>query len=159
MMDAIDAAVGLAEDAPLFAHRRARAAFVTGSESCRHAVLAPADDHGLGPALRLALACRIATLNADAALAASYRAALADTDADADIRALADGASTLPAPLSAMARQADLVTTNNQAASRADIAALVGAGLSNPQIVALSELIAFVNYQCRVTAGLRLLKD
>ncbi|GBQ92494.1 esterase [Gluconacetobacter liquefaciens] len=159
MMDAIDAAVGLVEDDPLFARRRARAEFVTGSEACRHAVLTPADDHGLGPALRLALACRIATLNADAALAASYRAILADTDADADTRALADGASALPSPLSTIARQADLVTTHNPSASQADIAALVQVGLSNPQIVALSELIAFVNYQCRVTAGLRLLKD
>ncbi|GBQ19355.1 hypothetical protein ACLRDC_12160 [Gluconacetobacter sacchari] len=159
MTDAIDAAVGLAEDAPLFAHRRARAAFVTGSEACRHAVLAPEDDHGLAPALRLALACRIATLNADTALATAYRTALAEADAGADLAALADGASALPAPLRAIARQADLVTTRNQTAARADIAALVKAGLSNPQIVALSELIAFVNYQCRVTAGLRLLKD
>jgi uncharacterized protein YciW len=33
------------------------------------------------------------------------------------------------------------------------------AGLNNAQIVALSELIAFVNFQTRVAAGLRLMRS
>lgn len=44
-------------------------------------------------------------------------------------------------------------------AARSDIERLEAAGLTNPQIVALSELIAFVNFQTRVAAGLRLLRS
>ena len=59
--------------------------------------------------------------------------------------------------LRAIVRHVDLVTLAPREASRADIAALAAVGLSEPDIVRLAELIAFVNYQVRVIAGLRLL--
>ena len=40
-----------------------------------------------------------------------------------------------------------------------DIAALKAAGVGEADIVRLSELAAFVNYQLRVVAGLKLLKE
>jgi uncharacterized protein YciW len=44
-------------------------------------------------------------------------------------------------------------------ATRQDIEALKVVGLSEADIVRLSELAAFVNYQLRVVAGLKLLKE
>ena len=58
-----------------------------------------------------------------------------------------------------MARHADLLTLAPRKATRADITALKDAGVSEADIVRLSELAAFVNYQQRVIAGVRLLKQ
>ena len=44
-------------------------------------------------------------------------------------------------------------------ATASDIAALKNAGIPEDDIVRLSELIAFVNYQVRVLAGLRLMAE
>ena len=60
------------------------------------------------------------------------------------------------ASLKAIIRHTDLVTINPKDAVIEDVAALPAAGLDNADIVQLSELIAFVSYQARVVAGLRL---
>jgi uncharacterized protein YciW len=153
--DAIDMVAGLSPADALFAMRRQRPEFVNGAELCRMSVLSPATDQGLPRDLRLALARRMAALNADAALVAAYDAQLVAPSAD--IAALAAGATVLPEPLASIARHTDLITTRPIGATAADIARLEAAGLTNPQIVALSELIAFVNFQNRIAAGLRLL--
>jgi uncharacterized protein YciW len=54
-------------------------------------------------------------------------------------------------------RHVDLVTVTPREATSDDISRLSKAGLSNAQIVALCELIAFVNFQTRVATGLRLM--
>jgi uncharacterized protein YciW len=59
--------------------------------------------------------------------------------------------------LQAILRHTDLVTRRPKDAVTGDIAALKLAGISEPDIVRLSEIIAFVNYQARVVAGLRLM--
>ena len=158
MTDAMDKAAGLSPDDALFRARRFRPEFVEGAELCRLSVLLPANDQGLTPALRAALARRLAALNADQALIADYGAQLAQFDPSEQFRALAEGASDLDEPLATIARHADLVTLTPSRAAASDIARLAAAGLNNPQIVALSELIAFVNFQTRVAAGLRLLR-
>ncbi|WP_017349174.1 CMD domain-containing protein [Pantoea sp. A4] len=159
MIDAIDKAAGLTPQDQLYAARRFRPEFVSGAEQCRDAVLQPASDQGLSSALRLALAQRIAALNNDAALVAEYRELLAAQQPDATLLALAAGETELAQPLAAVARQADRVTLTPSLAEANDMALLAEAGLNNPQIVALSELIAFVNFQTRVAAGLRLLRS
>ena len=58
-----------------------------------------------------------------------------------------------------MARHADLLTISPREASRGDIEALKAAGVAEPDIVRLAELAAFVNYQLRVVAGLKVLKE
>ena len=153
--DAIDMAAGLTPADALFTLRRQRPEFVNGAELCRLSVLSPATDQGLQQDLRVALARRMAALNADAALVAAYDAQLVAPSPD--IAALAAGATALPEPLASIARHADRITTQPISATSADIARLEAAGLTNPQIVALSELIAFVNFQTRIAAGLRLL--
>ena len=47
--------------------------------------------------------------------------------------------------------------TGLKSIAAADISALKDAGISEDDIVRLSELTAFVNYQARVSRGLRLL--
>jgi len=101
----------------------------------------------------------MARLNADAVLIAQYAGDLAGLDPRDPLMALASESKSLEEPLAAIARHADLVTLTPAAATEADIRALAQAGLSNPQIVALSELIAFVNFETRVAAGLRLLRS
>jgi uncharacterized protein YciW len=60
--------------------------------------------------------------------------------------------------LAAIVRHVDLVTLTPGRATRDDIDALRDAGLNEDDIVTLSGIIAFVNYQARVAAGLRMLK-
>lgn len=158
MIDAMDKAAGLSPDDAVFNARRFRPEFVQGAELCRLSVLTPADGLGLTAALRIALARRIAALNADDALAVEYSAQLADLDPMEQLLALAQGATNLDEPLATIARHVDLITLSPSKAEASDIARLAQAGLNNPQIVALSELIAFVNFQTRVATGLKLMR-
>ena len=159
MIDAMDKAAGLSPDDALFNARRFRPEFVQGAELCRLSVLLPVNDQGLATALRVALARRIAALNADQALIAEYGAQLADLEPAEQLLALAHGATDLEEPLATIARHVDLITLTPNKAEASDIARLAEADLTNPQIVALSELIAFANFQTRVAAGLRLMRS
>jgi uncharacterized protein YciW len=159
VIDAMDKAAGLSPDDAVFGARRFRPEFVEGAELCRLSVLAPKTDQGLPPVLRLALARRMAALNKDQVLVEGYDAELASLEPTPAELALAHGDTDLEEPLATIARHADLVTMMPSKAARSDIERLEAAGLTNPQIVALSELIAFVNFQTRVAAGLRLLRS
>jgi len=127
--------------APVLAHR---ADLIAASLRNQQAVIAPDDPGGLPPAARLFLASRIARLNGDDALAAHYAGGAAPPE---------------DARWTAILRHVDLVTTHPKDATQADIAALRDAGVTEPDIVRLSQLIAFMNYQVRVIAGLRLIGD
>jgi len=159
VIDAMDKAAGLSPNDPLFNARRFRPEFVEGAELCRRSVLMPADGLGLAAALRVALARRIAALNADKALMAGYTEQLKEVDATEQLLDLAHGATDMDEPFATIARHVDLVTLTPSEATAGDIARLVQSGLNNPQIVALSELIAFVNFQTRVATGLRLMRS
>lgn len=159
MSDAIDQAAGLTAEDALYQTRRLRPEFVNGAELCRQSVLTPQDDQGLPADLRLALALRMARLNQDASLEQAYQAQLAALQPSDALLQLAAGDAVADEPLATLARHTDLVTQQPVQATAQHIRLLEQAGLSNPQIVALSELIAFVNFQTRVAAGLRLLRS
>ncbi|TIS98669.1 MAG: hypothetical protein E5W72_05960 [Mesorhizobium sp.] len=159
MIDAMDKAAGISPDDALFAARRFRPEFVQGAEECRLSVLQPANDQGLARNLRVALARRMAALNADPVLMAEYDVQLVQLDPTEQLRALARGETDLEEPLATIVRHVDLITLTPKKAQASHIALLAQAGLNNPQIVALSELIAFVNFQTRVATGLRLLRS
>ncbi len=125
--------------APVFAHR---ADLMAASMRNERAVIAPDDPGGLSHAERLTLASRIALRNGDEALAAHYASEVTPHD---------------DARWAAILRHVDLVTDRPKDATRADIAALRAAGVAEADIVRLSQVIAFVNYQVRVIAGLRLI--
>lgn len=159
--DAIDSAAGIGADDGLFALRRERPEFVDGAEACRRSVLRPDEDGGLNADVRAAAACRMAGQNDDAVLVGLYRAAIDEKSETAVEIAMADGieADALTAPFDAIARHCDLITGTPREATADDIARLTAAGLTNRQIVALSELIGFVNFETRVAFGLRLIKQ
>lgn len=159
MSDAIDQAAGLSPDEALYQTRRLRPEFVDGAEACRQSVLTPQDDQGLSAALRLALAQRMAVLNDDVPLQQAYQAQLAELTPSETLLALAAGSTVTEEPLATLAHHTDRVTRQPDQATEQHIRLLEQAGLTPPQIVALSELIAFVNFQTRVTAGLRLMRS
>lgn len=161
-VDLIDMLAGLPPGAELYDVRRERPDFVAGAELCRQAVLEPKHGFGLSQALRAALAARMARMLGQELLAAIYEAILREFEPDPLLLSVASGAAPGEGSdrfVAAIVRHADLVTAAPRDSSRADIEGLAAAGLSNPQIIALSELIAFVNFEARVIAGLAALGE
>lgn len=159
MIDAIDKSAGLVPEDDVYRTRRFRPEFVEGAALCRQSVLSPEDDQALSPVLRLALAYRMAVLNQDEHLTSAYAAQLAEQQPDATMQALAKGETALPEPLAALARHVDFITLTPGEATETAVSRLTQAGFTNGQIVALSELIAFVNFETRIVSGLRLMRS
>ena len=142
--DLIDHLLGLAPDSPLSHLRRQRPEARQHAEGAYRELLLPPDPGALSLAERAALAHRVATREGDAALAAHYATLLA-----------ASGGPAEGARHDALMRYADLVAGEPEATSRADIEDLAALGLTSREIVATTQLIAFVPYQVRVLAALR----
>ena len=147
-------AAGISAGSPLAGVLSGRSDVLELTEKSHDAALRPRQPGGLTHSERAALACRIALLNNETVLARHYESligggnfVIADTgfDGGGDIR------------LRAILRHTDLVTVNPKEAVSGDISALKSAGIADADIVRLSELIAFVSYQIRVVAGLRLM--
>jgi len=113
----------------------------------------------LSLAERLAVALRVANVNAASGLAKHYRERLAlAPNGKALLRAIDDDLlGSLTSRLGAMVRHADLLTREPSRASQSDLSLLAAHGLSNSEIVTLSQIIAFVAYQTRVAASLKLI--
>ncbi|QWW71122.1 CMD domain-containing protein [Rhizobium sp. WYJ-E13] len=160
-MDQIDILSGIKPGSELYRIRRERPDYVEGTELCRQTVLAPSHGFDIGPAMRAALAARMARLIGRNDLARTYGLMLEETGSDETLAAIASAAE-FPANAGiftqALVRHADLVTKTPRNNTKADIEHLEAAGLSNPQIIALSELIAFVNFEARVIIGLEALE-
>ncbi len=143
--DVIDALAGISGSA-LAELRRQRPDVVKHLQGSDDAIFAPQDDGGFSRAERAAAALRIASLLRDGVLEAHYRQRLGNAKA-------LDGARG-----AAVLRHVERITSNPDAAAKADIDALLAAGLTPHGVLSLSQLIAFVNFQSRVLAGLRMLK-
>ncbi|WP_246249161.1 CMD domain-containing protein [Chelativorans alearense] len=149
-----------AESGPVRDALEGRADIMAMTQATHDAALKPADPGGLSHGERAALAARIARLNADEGLAAHYATLLEEAGADEAVSAMADpaykgGGDTRRAALIAYT---DLVSVYPRETAAADIEALKTAGVSDADIVRLSELNAFLAYQIRVIAGLKLMK-
>jgi CMD domain protein len=159
MTDVMDTLAGLAPDSPLAALRRQRGDVVKHLQGSDDAIFTPADDGGLTRAERAAAALRVATLLRDEALTAHYRARLAALDPDGTLAKTVEGGARMTEPRwDAILAHVDLVTRGPGSAERRDIDNLLAAGLSSHAVVSLSQLIAYVNFQSRVLAGLRALE-
>ena len=120
------------------------------------AALTPQDPGGLDLDLRAALAGRIARLNGEDKLAEAYLAylakdaekAIADPKAHSDLDRMTGGILTF----------ADKVAVRPRDVVASDIDALRDAGVSEPDIVRLAELVAFVSFQVRVLQGAALME-
>lgn len=152
--DAIDRAAGLEPDTPAYNVRELRPEFLAGAEACRMGVLEPADDLGLSPALRMAIARRVARTSDNERIIAAYPQPELPMLAE-----LADGGNPSDPYLAAIAAHADMIGSNPGRASAEDLQQLLDAGLTVPQVIALSELLAYVCFQIRIVHGLTLLKE
>jgi uncharacterized protein YciW len=145
--DLIDSLAGIAEDSPLGQLRRQRTDIFRHTQGSHDVLVTPADPGGVSLAERAAIALLVAEFDEDSTLAAHYRSLLGKA-----------GGPQESARWDALMVHADLVTGAPDAATASDLRKLESAGLSSRDIVAVSELIAFVSYQVRLLAGLRLLQ-
>lgn len=152
--DALDRASGLAEGGAVFALRAQRPEFLDGAEDCRQAVLGPENDLGLSPALRAAIARRVALTANNERLLALYPVV-----EDGALAELSRGETPTDPLLKAIAAHSDMIAANPGDSTRASLDGLLSAGLCVPQVIALSELLAFVCFQIRVAHGLSLLEQ
>ena len=144
---------GIAPDTALGKAVAGRAQVFRMTQDAEDAVLRPRDAGAWPHPLRAALAARIARLNDEGALAARYAAdagefaPLADPGADGQAQGLAHVAAFM-----------DKVAADTRHVAAGDVAGLQAAGVADADIVRLAELNAFLAYQIRVIAGLRLMK-
>jgi len=146
-MDVID---GLLNDERWAVLRRQRPDFVRYSQGSHDVLIVPAEPGGISLAERAAAAWRIAVINGDEKLAAHYHALL-------DPATAARLAEAMPPRLATIMAHVERVATAPRDATPEHIRGLEAVGLSARDIVTLSQLIAFVSYQVRVLAGMRLL--
>ena len=159
MSDVMDALAELTPGSPVFELRRQRPDVVKHLQGSDDAIFAPTDDGGLICAERAAAALRVATLLRDPVLSEHYRTRLTALDPDGTLaKTVEGGARITEGRWDAILAHVDLVTRGPGSAERKDIDNLLAAGLSSHAVVSLSQLIAYVNFQSRVLAGLRALK-
>lgn len=159
MTDVMDDLAGLLPDSALAKLRRERPDVVKHLQGSDDAIFHPADDGGLTRAERAAAALRIGELLRDETLVAHYRARLAALDPSGALAKTVGGGSRITeGRWDAIIAHVDLVTRGPASATRDDIETLTSVGLSSHAIVSLSQLVAYVNFQSRVLAGLRALK-
>jgi uncharacterized protein YciW len=148
--DVMDRLAGLAPNSPLAELRRQRPDVVRHLQGSGDAIFSPKDDGGFTRAERAAAALRVAGLLRDSVLSEHYRARLAAETVEG-------GGRITEGRWDAILMHVDLVTRAPDSAERKDIGDLAAVGLSSQAILALSQLIAFVNFESRVLAGLRAL--
>ena len=141
--DVIDTAAGLAPSSALQTARRFRSTVVEATQASHEALLYEPVP-GLSTADRLRVAVHCCEAAEAHQMAAHYRALLVQQPA---------GDASTPA-LPAMLTWAGLLTTDPRRGDREALQALQAAGLADPAIVALAQLVAFLSHQTRVVAGL-----
>lgn len=124
------------------------------TQEAEAAVLRPNDTGRWPHGFRAALAARIAMLNAARELSERYKQDAGDYAAL--VNPATDGEAEGLGPVLAFM---DKVADRTREVDEEDIAELQAAGIDDADIVRLCELNAFLAYQIRVIAGLRLLKD
>lgn len=160
--DVIDSVLDLARSPDILALREQREKLKHLTQTSYKAALHPDEPHNFPYALRAALAARMASLWKAQELVGHYRTLLDREGATADLEAIADPAKAVPADDPRMATilaHVDLVTLSPKQATSANIDKLKAAGLDDRDIVTLAGLIAYVNYQVLVAAGLKMLRD
>jgi CMD domain protein len=160
--DLLEDILGIAPGSPLAALRRLRPEALRHSQGAYEELLRPADPGGVSHPERAALALRVALSEGEAALAARYRALLERAGARAEIEAaeeLSGAGAAAGERLAALLRHADLVALRPEGCGQADIDRLAALGLSPRDVVAVTQLVAFVPYQVRLLAGLRAMQQ
>jgi CMD domain protein len=158
----VDALAGLPPEMPLQALRAAQADVLRYAQGSYLALLEPADPAGVSRVERDLIALRVAVLTASDVLAAHHRGRLRRLGVPPEHIAAVEHVPTtggLPARETAILRHVDRLTQEPRAAGESDIQALQAAGLGARDIVTIAQLIAFLSFQVRVLAGLRVLAE
>jgi len=158
--DVIATIVGIEPGSPMAAVVAGRAGVMALTQQTHDGALTPQEPGGLSHAERAALACRIAKINGDKAFEEHFERLLENADAPESAARMADiFFSGRDARDRAFIRHVDLVAHAPRDATRRDVELLREAGIIDADIVRLAELVAFVSYQIRVAAGLRLMGE
>jgi CMD domain protein len=160
--DTIDELAGIDAGSPLHQLRAQRPEIARYAQGSYLALLEPEDPAGVSRFERESIALRVALLSSAPTLAEHHRARLQRLGADKGIIGAIEhfaDESALSARQAAILRHTDLLTTDPGGASRKAIDELRAQGLSARDIVTISQLIAFLSFQIRVLAGLRLFAE
>jgi alkylhydroperoxidase domain protein/CMD domain protein len=160
--DVLNALLGIDADSALAQLRAQRAEATSHTQGSYQALFADAPATGVSPIERLATALRVAALHQEPALVDHYASRLRATPgaSEALIAGVVTGsdAAGLPDRLRVILAHVDLLVVRPAAATPADLHALQAAGLSDAEIVTVSQVIAFTSFQVRVFVGLSLLR-
>ncbi|MGL4287251.1 MAG: CMD domain-containing protein [Phreatobacter sp.] len=156
--DLIDRLAGIAQASPLALLRQQRPDIRAHMQGAYDALVNPPDAGHVSHAERAAIALRVARIERDETFAAHFRAVL-DAAGAQDLVAAVEGAAPGNPRLDALLAFADLVTSEPDRADGQEMARLRGFGLDARDIVAVTQLVAFMTYETRVLAGLRILKQ
>tara|TARA_B100000700_G_scaffold317677_1_gene409486 strand:+ start:1893 stop:2348 length:456 start_codon:yes stop_codon:yes gene_type:complete len=131
------------------------------TENSHDAVLHPHDAGGISYALRAVIATRISAIHEDE-LQSHYLKLLEDSDEPLDMVGIFCDPHILPNAetngwLRTIINHVDLLTHSPQMATKASIDELKTAGVAEADIVRITQLVGFVNYQVRLIQGIRLL--
>jgi alkylhydroperoxidase domain protein/CMD domain protein len=160
--DVLNELLGVDDGSALAELRGERAAATAHTQGSYDALFSERSATSVSAVERLATALRVAALHEEPALIDHYCGRLRATPGASEqlLSAILTGpdAAGLPVRLRAMLGHADLLVIRPAAATPADLKALQTAGLSDPEIVTVSQIIAFTSYQVRVLVGLSLLR-
>lgn len=147
MTDVIDQLLGVEPASALALVRSRRPEATTHMQGAYDALFVNESATAVTRAERFAIAKHVAELHAEPLLVEHYAAQLRAAVPEA-------GGERLDA----MLKHADLLVIRPAAARPADLEALRRAGLSAPEVVTVSQVIAFTCFQVRVVVGLTLLR-
>jgi len=146
--DLLETIIGVAPGSALSQLRAQRPDIVGHTQGSHDVLLSPADPGGLSLTERALVAARVAELSGHAGLTRHYRRLLAER-----------GGPPHDQRQDTILRHVERVTTALGTALPAHIEALRAAGMSARDIVALTQIVAFVSYQVRAAVGLALLAE
>ncbi len=146
--DLIERLLGIEPGSPLAALRLQREAIRRHAQGAWRELVLPKAPGGVSHAERAALALFVAQRGGDAALIEECRTILATT-----------GTPPAGPRTELLMRYAEMVAEAPERCGQADIDALTAQGMSPQDIVAVTQLIAFIPFQIRLLAGLRAMQE
>jgi CMD domain protein len=160
--DVINHLAGVAAGSALAELRNQRPDVAKHAQGSFATLLEPDDPADLSHCERDLVALRVAISSTDPMLAAYHRERLEALGvATAKIAAVASFPATnaFTPREAAILQHVDLLTNEPRAASPEQMAALQDAGLTTPAIVTLAQLVAYLSFEVRLLAGLRILGE
>lgn len=160
--DVLNELLGISGGSDLAGVRAQRAAATEHMQGSYDALFGPNPATPVTPLERFAAALRVSALHDEPAFVSHFakllRSAPGGGDALVDAVRATPVSADLPGRLAAILQHVDLLVLNPAAATPGDLQLLVAAGLTTPEIVTVSQLIAFTSFQLRVYIGLALLR-